>query len=38
MDQKAYFSDRSNKKLEASVPDDEYKRRLKELQDHKGER
>jgi hypothetical protein len=38
MDQKAYYSDLANKKLEKTVQDDEHKRRLKELQEYRGEK
>jgi len=38
MQQRAIYSDKENKKLERSVPDDEHYRRLKELQDYRGEK
>jgi hypothetical protein len=38
MEQRAIFSDTENKKLERSVQDDETKRRIKEIQDYRGEK
>jgi len=37
MDQRAIFSDKENKKLERTVQDEETKRRIKEIQDFRGE-
>ena len=38
MDQRAIFSDKENKRLERSVQDEETARRIKEIQEYRGEK